>query len=58
MVLVRAHDSIVRAALAQFGGSEVKHTGDGIMGAFGSASQAVGAAIQIQRAASARATRT
>ncbi len=49
MVLVRAHDSIVRGVLAQFGGSEVKHTGDGIMGAFGSAFQAVGAAIEIQR---------
>ena len=45
MQLLRQHDSIVRSALAQFGGSEVKHTGDGIMAAFASASQAVGAAI-------------
>jgi hypothetical protein len=29
MQLVRQHDSIVRSGLAQFGGSEVKHTGDG-----------------------------
>jgi hypothetical protein len=50
MQLLRQHDSIVRSVLAQFGGSEVKHTGDGIMAAFASASQAVGAAMQIQRA--------
>jgi class 3 adenylate cyclase len=49
MGLLREHDSIVRAALAGFGGSEVKHTGDGIMATFLSASQAVGTAIQIQR---------
>ena len=29
--LVRAHDAIVRRALRQCGGREVKHTGDGIM---------------------------
>ncbi len=50
MRLLREHDSIVRGALAEFGGSETKHTGDGIMAAFDSASQAVGAAEQIQRA--------
>ena len=50
MRLVREHDTIVRAALAQFGGSEVKHTGDGIMASFTSASQAVRAAMQVQRA--------
>jgi len=49
MQLLREHDSMVRAALTRFGGSEVKHTGDGIMAAFTSASQAVGAAMQIQR---------
>jgi class 3 adenylate cyclase len=49
MHLVRRHDSIVRSGLAQFGGSAVKHTGDGIMAAFDAASQAVGAAVQIQR---------
>ena len=42
MQLLRKHDSIVRSVLAQFGGSEVKHTGDGIMAAFTAASQAVG----------------
>jgi class 3 adenylate cyclase len=50
MQLLREHDSVVRAILAQFGGSEVKHTGDGIMAAFDSAFRAVGAAAQIQRA--------
>ena len=49
VLLVREHDSIVRTALARFGGTEVKHTGDGIMASFASASQAVGAAIEIQR---------
>jgi class 3 adenylate cyclase len=50
MLLLREHDSIVRAVLARFGGSEVKHTGDGIMAAFASASQAVSAGMEIQRA--------
>jgi len=50
MRILRVHDSVVRAALASFGGSEVKHTGDGIMAAFISAFQAVSAAMQIQRA--------
>jgi class 3 adenylate cyclase len=50
MRFLRAHDSVVRAALARFGGSEVKHTGDGIMAAFTSAFQAVSAAMRIQRA--------
>ncbi len=49
MRFIREHDSIVRAALARFGGSEVKHTGDGIMAAFASAFQAVGAAMDVQR---------
>lgn len=50
MRLLREHDSIVRGVLARFGGSEIKHTGDGIMAAFDSAFQAVSAAAQIQRA--------
>jgi Protein of unknown function (DUF4242)/Adenylate and Guanylate cyclase catalytic domain len=49
MKLLREHDAIVRAALTDYGGSEIKHTGDGIMAAFDSAYQAVGAAIVIQR---------
>ena len=39
----------MRTALARFGGSEVKHTGDGIMAAFVSAYQALGSAMQVQR---------
>jgi class 3 adenylate cyclase len=50
MQFLRAHDSVVRPVLARFGGSEIKHTGDGIMAAFTSAFQAVAAAMQIQRA--------
>ena len=49
MQLLRGHDSVVRAVLAKFGGNEVKHTGDGIMAVFDSASRTVGAAIEIQR---------
>ncbi|HME05358.1 MAG TPA: nickel-binding protein [Solirubrobacteraceae bacterium] len=49
MRVLREHDSIVRGALARYGGREVKHTGDGIMAVFASAYQAVGAAMQIQR---------
>jgi class 3 adenylate cyclase len=49
MRVLREHDSIVRTALARFGGTEVKHTGDGIMAAFVSAYQALGAGIEIQR---------
>jgi class 3 adenylate cyclase len=49
MVLVREHDEIVRAALHSRGGREVKHTGDGIMASFGSASSAVESGIDIQR---------
>jgi pimeloyl-ACP methyl ester carboxylesterase len=32
--LLRAHDAIVREALAAHGGTEIKHTGDGIMASF------------------------
>jgi class 3 adenylate cyclase len=48
--LVRTHNSIVREALQANGGSEIKHTGDGIMASFVSASRALESAIQIQRA--------
>jgi class 3 adenylate cyclase len=42
------HDEIVRAALADFGGREVKHTGDGIFASFSYVSRAVECAMQIQ----------
>jgi adenylate cyclase len=46
--LVRAHDRIVRSALAAHAGREVKHTGDGIMAFFTSAASAVECALDIQ----------
>jgi class 3 adenylate cyclase len=49
MALVRRHDTTVRAALDAHAGREVKHTGDGIMASFSSASRAVECAITIQR---------
>lgn len=47
--MVRAHDGIVRRALAEHGGREVKHTGDGIMASFADVSAAVACACEIQR---------
>jgi class 3 adenylate cyclase/pimeloyl-ACP methyl ester carboxylesterase len=47
--LVRAHNNIVRDALKAHGGSEIKHTGDGIMATFNSAAGAIECAIAIQR---------
>jgi class 3 adenylate cyclase/pimeloyl-ACP methyl ester carboxylesterase len=48
--VLRAHNSIVRDALKACGGSEIKHTGDGIMASFPSASRALECAIAVQRA--------
>jgi class 3 adenylate cyclase len=48
--MVRAHDAMVRRALHDKGGREIKHTGDGIMAAFDDATDAVDAARAIQRA--------
>ncbi|MBM3504798.1 MAG: adenylate/guanylate cyclase domain-containing protein [Alphaproteobacteria bacterium] len=45
--LVRAHNAIVRTALKDHAGIEVKHTGDGIMARFGQASNAVEASLQM-----------
>ncbi len=52
--LVRAHNAIVREALERHGGGEIKHTGDGIMASFPSASRALECAIAIQRAVGVR----
>jgi class 3 adenylate cyclase len=49
MDVLRAHDRIVRGALSETDGSEVKHTGDGIMASFPSAAPAVECAAVIQR---------
>ncbi|HEX4825884.1 MAG TPA: nickel-binding protein [Candidatus Polarisedimenticolaceae bacterium] len=48
MELLRVHDRIVREALAQSAGREVKHTGDGIMASFISAAATVRCAAKIQ----------
>jgi len=50
MQLVHLHDDIVGAALAALTGRRVKHTGDGIMASFASATCAVKAAKRIQQA--------
>jgi len=47
--LIRAHDSLVRRALARFDGREVKHLGDGIMATFDSTEAGVECARAIQR---------
>jgi len=52
--LLRAHNTIVRDALKAHAGSEIKHTGDGIMASFAAASRALECAIAIQRAFDAR----
>jgi len=49
MAVLRTHDRIVRESLARNGGSEVKHTGDGLMAAFPSVVGAIESAIEIQR---------
>jgi class 3 adenylate cyclase len=48
--VLRTHNAIIRDALKAHSGSEVKHTGDGIMASFASASRALECAIAIQRA--------
>jgi class 3 adenylate cyclase len=49
MSVLRRHDEIVRSALAATGGTEVKHTGDGVMASFRSVAGAIEAAVLIQR---------
>jgi class 3 adenylate cyclase len=48
--VLRTHNRVVRDALKAHSGSEIKHTGDGIMASFTSASRALECAIAIQRA--------
>jgi class 3 adenylate cyclase/pimeloyl-ACP methyl ester carboxylesterase len=50
--LVRGHNTVVRDALKAYSGSEIKHTGDGIMASFPSARGALDAAVAIQRSLS------
>ncbi len=47
--VLRAHNRLVRSALSNHGGKEIKHLGDGIMASFISTADAVRAAIEIQR---------
>lgn len=54
MELLREHDGVVRQAVTVNGGTEVKHTGDGVLATFGSVAGAIGAAIDIQRRLAAR----
>jgi class 3 adenylate cyclase len=49
MAVVEAHDRVVRAALRNHGGREVKHLGDGIMAVFLTAVDACACASEIQR---------
>lgn len=46
--LVQRHDEIVRVAVSDGGGREIKHTGDGLLASFASVSRAVHAALSIQ----------
>jgi len=48
--MVRAHDRMVRQALAEYGGREVKHTGDGIIASFEDVAVSVSCACAIQQA--------
>ena len=48
--VLRTHNSIVRDALKAHSGTEIKHTGDGIMASFTAASAALEAAVAIQKA--------
>ena len=48
--MLRAHNEVVRRALHAHAGTEVKHTGDGIMASFTSAVAALECGIAIQRA--------
>ena len=45
----RGHFSVLRQAIAEIGGTEVKNLGDGLMVAFGSASTALGCAVAMQQ---------
>ena len=51
--LLRVHNRIIREALTQHSGKEIKHTGDGIMASFVRTTNSVDAAIQMQRTAAA-----
>jgi class 3 adenylate cyclase/pimeloyl-ACP methyl ester carboxylesterase len=47
--ILRTHNTIIREALNAHGGLEIKHTGDGIMASFASASRAIASAVAMQK---------
>ena len=49
MEVLRRHDSIVRSALNTHRGTEVKHTGDGIMSSFETVTDSLGCSIAVQQ---------
>src|SRR4051812_33446066 len=49
--LRRAHDALLTEVVVGHGGTVVKGLGDGIMATFGSAAEAVAAAVAVQQAA-------
>jgi len=48
--VLKTHNAVIREALNRHAGTEVKHTGDGILASFVSVSQGVECAVTIQRA--------
>lgn len=46
--VIRAHDAIIRRSLERYGGSEVKHLGDGIFASFTDVAASVRCAVEIQ----------
>lgn len=51
--LLHVHDDIVGSALKEFGGVQIKHTGDGIMATFTSPTPALECATRVQKAVAA-----
>ena len=47
--LIRWHDQTLRALIAENGGEEIRHQGDGLFVSFATAADAIEAAIAIQR---------
>jgi len=47
--ILRAHDAAARQSINDFRGREIKHTGDGLMAAFDSATDAVQCALTVRR---------
>jgi len=48
--VIRAHNAKIMECLERRAGTKIKHTGDGIMASFSSASAAIGCAVDIQQA--------